>query len=338
MSVAQPVTRYEIAAWGLTGAALVLVLSLHLLSALLGGMLVYQLVHLLARRLPLGQLSTTAARMVALSMLAAIIVAALTAAALGTIAFLRSDAGGLTLLMTKLAEILEGSRALLPPWMASQLSMDVEGLRDGAIAWLRGHAAGLRSMGREIGRNLVHLLVGMIVGAMISLHDAMPDQPLRPFARALLERMRRLVNAFRRVVFAQVRIAVINAILTGIYVAIALPLLGIHLPYAKTLILVTFLFGLIPVVGNVVSNTVIVLVSLSQSLPTAIASLVFLIVIHKLEYFLNARIVGTQINARPWELLVAMLVMEAAFGAGGLIAAPIYYAYLKDELSDRGLI
>jgi len=61
-------------------------------------------------------------------------------------------------------------------------------------------------------------------------------------------------------------------------------------------------------------------------------------VIHKLEYFLNARIVGTQINARPWELLVAMLVMEAAFGAGGLIAAPIYYAYLKDELLDRGLI
>lgn len=79
-------------------------------------------------------------------------------------------------------------------------------------------------------------------------------------------------------------------------------------------------------------------VALSQSLPTAIASLVFLVVIHKLEHFLNARIVGTQINARPRELLVAMLAMEAAFGAGGLIAAPIYYAHLKDELSDRSLI
>ena len=33
-----------------------------------------------------------------------------------------------------------------------------------------------------------------------------------------------------------------------------------------------------------------------------------------------------------------MLVMEAAFGIAGLIAAPIYYAYLKDELSARGLI
>jgi hypothetical protein len=30
--------------------------------------------------------------------------------------------------------------------------------------------------------------------------------------------------------------------------------------------------------------------------------------------------------------------MEAAFGIAGVAAAPIYYAYLKDELAARGLI
>ncbi len=60
--------------------------------------------------------------------------------------------------------------------------------------------------------------------------------------------------------------------------------------------------------------------------------------IHKLEYFFNARIVGSSINARAWELLVAMLIMEVAFGIGGLVVAPIYYAYLKRELSDRNLV
>jgi hypothetical protein len=44
-------TRYDIAAWILTGAALVLVLELHLLPALLAGLLVYELVHILAPRL-----------------------------------------------------------------------------------------------------------------------------------------------------------------------------------------------------------------------------------------------------------------------------------------------
>jgi len=72
-------------------------------------------------------------------------------------------------------------------------------------------------------------------------------------------------------------------------------------------------------------------------LEVAMASLAYLVVIHKLEYFLNARIVGTRIHAAAWELLVAMVLMEAAFGINGLIAAPIYYAYLKDELSARGL-
>jgi predicted PurR-regulated permease PerM len=95
---------------------------------------------------------------------------------------------------------------------------------------------------------------------------------------------------------------------------------------------------LLPVVGNLISNTVIVIVSLSHSLYVALGSLAFLVIIHKLEYFVNARIVGTQIRARAWELLVAMLTMEAAFGIPGLVAAPIYYAYLKDELKGRGLI
>jgi hypothetical protein len=30
--------------------------------------------------------------------------------------------------------------------------------------------------------------------------------------------------------------------------------------------------------------------------------------------------------------------MEAAFGIAGLVAAPIFYAYIKSELSDRGLV
>jgi predicted PurR-regulated permease PerM len=36
--------------------------------------------------------------------------------------------------------------------------------------------------------------------------------------------------------------------------------------------------------------------------------------------------------------LLAMIVMEAAFGIAGLIAAPIYYAYIKNELSAARLI
>ena len=120
-------------------------------------------------------------------------------------------------------------------------------------------------------------------------------------------------------VFAQVRISVINTAFTAVYLGLALPFFDVHLPLMKTMMLITFVAGLLPVVGNLISNTVILIASLGVSVYVAFASLVFLIVIHKLEYFLNARIIGSRIHARPWELLIAMLVMEAAFGLPGVL-------------------
>src|SRR5690349_23923178 len=98
------------------------------------------------------------------------------------------------------------------------------------------------------------------------------------------------------------------------YILVMLLLLVVRLLLLKTMVFITFLAGLIPVVGNLISNVVVVIVSLSVSPVVAAGSLVYLIAIHKLEYFLNARLVGRQIEARARELLLAMLVMEAAFG------------------------
>jgi predicted PurR-regulated permease PerM len=196
----------------------------------------------------------------------------------------------------------------------------------------------VQTAGKEMGRTLVHVLIGLIIGAMISLREVTAQHRYRPLSGAMAERVRLLGDAFRRIVFAQVRIAALNAFFTAIYLVVVLPMFGVNLPLTKTLILITFLAGLLPVVGNLISNTVIVIVSLGQSLQVAMASLLFLIVIHKLEYFLNARIIGTQIRSHAWELLLAMLAMEAAFGIMGVVAAPIYYAYLKSELTQKGLI
>ena len=206
------------------------------------------------------------------------------------------------------------------------------------MRWLREHGQQLQVMGKDAGIAVAHILVGIVIGAMVALHEVSDSTPLKPFAAALAERCHRIADAFRRIVFAQIRISALNTLFTAAYLLIALPLFGINLPFAKTMVLVTFVAGLLPVIGNLVSNTVIVIVSLAHSPQTAVASLVFLVVIHKLEYFLNARIVGSRISAHAWELLLAMLAMEAAFGIGGVVAAPIYYAYLKQELTDAGMV
>ena len=337
-TVARSGRAFESAAWILAGCALVLVLQLHLLPALLAGLLVHELVHILAPRLKILRIHQERGKLVAVAFLATVVVLGIVLAGVGIVAFARSDAGSLPTLLKKMADILDRWRAVLPASVIESAPDDVDALKNGLVEWLRVHAGEIEKLGAEAGRVLAHILVGLVIGALVALHEVKGGESLGPLARALQERAARLSTAFRRVVFAQVRIAAINTLLTGAYLLVVLPLFGIHVPLAKTLVVVTFATGLLPVVGNLISNTMIVVVSLSVSTPVAIASLVFLVVIHKFEYFLNAHIVGTQIQARAWELLLAMLVMEAAFGMAGLVAAPIYYAYLKDELASRQLI
>jgi len=326
--------RFDIAAWVTAGTLLFLTIYLHLLPALLAGLLVYELVHVIAERIT----ARTGGKVAAVGLLATLIVGLLVAMMFGIVEFVRGDAGSLPRLLIKLAEIVEDSRDRLPAWILDYIPGDAETMKTTAITWLREHAAELRLVGGDIGRVLVHVLIGMVIGAMVSLNEASHAVARGPLAAALAERARRLGDAFRNVVFAQVRISALNTFFTAIYLLAVLPLAGVHLPYAKTLVAITFLAGLLPVVGNLISNTVIVIVSLSRSGSAALGSLAFLIVIHKLEYFLNARIVGARIRAKAWEILLAMLLMESAFGIAGLVAAPIYYAYLKDELAARKLL
>jgi len=337
MHTAQPGRRYEWAAWILTGIVLLAALPLHLLPALLAGLLVYELVHVIEPRIPFVR--GTRGKIAAVTLLSVAIVVILALAIIGIIAFMRSDHGSVAALLQKMAEILENARGKLPGWMVESLPSDADAMRDMTTAWLRENSRDLRIVGGEVGHAFVHVVIGMVIGAMVSLREALPaDANPGPLAAALLERANRVGEAFRRVVFAQVKISALNTFFTAIYLLAVLPLFGVHLPYAKTLVGVTFICGLLPVVGNLISNTVIFVVSLNHSIHVAGASLAFLVIIHKLEYFLNARIVGGEIRAKAWELLLAMLVMEAAFGIAGLVAAPIYYAYVKDELASRGLV
>lgn len=330
--------RCEIASYLLAAVGLIAALVAHLIPALLAGLLVYQLVHILAPRIKLQRLHGKRARLVVVALLASGVTACVVGIIIAIALFFITGEETLTLLLSKMAEILEASRAALPASLVHYLPENVNDLQIQFVTWLREHAEELKGVGKEAGVVIAHVLIGIIVGAMISLREARVRESDKPLVRALEARVNRFGAAFRNVVFAQSRIAAINATITGIYLAIILPLAGIELPLVKTMVVLTLVFGLLPVLGNLMSNAVIVVVSLSHSIYVALASLVFLIVIHKAEYFLNAKIIGTQIRAKPWEILVAMLVMESLFGLAGVIIAPIYYAYIKEELATRGLI
>ena len=321
-------------------AALLLLIALHkgLIGALFSGLLVYSLIHQMTPLLG-KRLSGSRGRLVAATIIGAAVVTLLTLAIWGLVSLFQGDLSHGRPLLQRIADLIEASRAQFPSWLKGSLPVDADDLSRMMSGWLHNHAVEARTVGAEAGRMLAHLLIGMIIGAMVAVRDTLPDSHVHPpLAAALRERIFHLRDAFQSIIFAQVWISVINTAITAVYIFVVLPLAGISLPLSKSLLIITFFAGLLPVIGNLVSNTLLVIASLSISFHTAVASLVFLVGIHKLEYFLNARIIGNRIQARAWEILGAMLFMEALFGIPGVIAAPVFYAYVKRELAALKLV
>jgi predicted PurR-regulated permease PerM len=318
-------------------AILIVVLEYHLLVPLLAGLLVHELV-LSVTPLVERKFSTKPAKLITVVLFSGLVIAGICFGGIALVEFFRSDTGDATHLLHKVAGVLDRVRSEIPQSLAGYLPIDPDDLRERVLAWVRGHIADVQLMGTHTLVVFAETLIALVIGAVLVLREVQPGRQAGPLAEALTERARRFAFAFRQVALSQLSISLLNTSFTALYLLAVLPLLGIHLPLVKTMIAVTFLAGLLPVVGNLISNSIVVLVSLGFSVVAAGISLAFLVLIHKLEYFLNARIGGTRILAAIWELLIAMMVLEALFGLHGLVAAPIFYAYAKSELVDAGLI
>lgn len=313
-------------------------LPLGLLPALLSGMLVYFLVNGGGHFVERAKIRPGLARLFVLVVLIALVVGLMATGIIASVSLFSEDGSeSFVLLFERVAQIVRQVRDYLPEWVLHYLPANTQEWQEAIAEWLRENAGKFSVFGQEVGVFLVRLLIGMIIGAMVALNPAFPKSS-GPIAVELAHRIGYLGTAFRGIVFSQIRISALNTFFTGLFILLVLPALGYSLPLAKTVIAVTFIVGLLPIVGNLISNTVIFLIALSVAPIAAAWSIGFLVIIHKLEYFVNAKIIGHRINARAWELLIAMLTMETIFGLPGLISAPIYYAYIKNELTAQRLI
>ncbi len=122
------------------------------------------------------------------------------------------------------------------------------------------------------------------------------------------------------VVRGQLLICLVNGVLT--YIGFAL--IGVNFP--SLLAFVAGVLSLIPIFGTIFSTIPAVLIGLTQSLPTALMVLLWVILIHMLEaYVLNPKIMGDSAHMNPLLIIFALLVGSHYFHPvlGPLLAAPI---------------
>jgi len=215
---------------------------------------------------------------------------------------------------------------------------DFESLRQVVIAMLGEEANYLRNVAnvaKATTTNLVFSILGIVAAASLFFKTGL--DPYRGTHRVknnlysiccdqVSRRFRDFYRSFATVMGAQITISLINTALTAIF------LMAVHMPHTGLLIGVTFLCGLVPIVGNLLSNTIILFVALTVSLKLAISALIFLIVIHKLEYLLNSKIIGDRIRNPVWLTLIALILGERLMGIPGLVLAPVVLNYLRVEM------
>ncbi len=211
---------------------------------------------------------------------------------------------------------------------------DIESLKALALDSVAEALGALGSFAKIATKEFVFLLIGIAVAIGIFLNPALdwdaiaggsPANLYSLFCAEISERFRSFYKSFETVMGAQVLISLINTLLTGIFVY------GASLRHATVVVILTFVCGLLPVVGNLMSNFIIVGIAFTISPKHAGWALAFLITIHKLEYFLNSRIIGSRIKHPMWLMLLALVLGERLMGVGGIILAPVLLHFLKVE-------
>jgi predicted PurR-regulated permease PerM len=245
-----------------------------------------------------------------------------------------------------LPEMAEHSIPSASAWAeARQIELpftDLESLKGVLIDSLKEEAHYLQDVAKFAGSTtttLLFVLIGIVVAASLflsssqlnldrgtikaggnNLYSALSDE--------IAARFRAFYRSFDTVMGAQITISLINTLLTAIFVLI------VRLPNAALVIPITFVCGLLPIVGNLVSNAIIVFLAFTVSLKLAMVALIFLIAIHKLEYFLNSKIIGVRIRNPVWLTLLALIIGERLMGVPGMVLAPVVLDYLRLELSN----
>ncbi len=213
---------------------------------------------------------------------------------------------------------------------------DYASLKDLTLDEVKQDFASLGRHAREAGFAVVQLFIGLVVAASLFLSakwgtendpGTARDSLYATVVNELSERFQIFFKSFAKVAGAQIIISAINTAFTCAFLVWA------GYPYVMVLTATTFLCGVLPIIGNLISNTLIVFVGFTISPHTALFALIFLLVIHKLEYFLNSKIIGDRIKTPMWLTLIGIVLGEKLMGIPGMILAPIVLHYLKVEAS-----
>ena len=203
----------------------------------------------------------------------------------------------------------------------------VRGALDKAAAYFGDNSAVLLRFGRELIAGVTRGIFTLVMTLMLGGYMILTRERILEFLRELVLPgkqasfegfLRRLDRGLSGVVRGQLLICLVNGVLT----AIGFWILG--LKYWPILSIVAGVMSLIPIFGSILSSVPAVAIGLTQSVPTAVGALAWIVGIHQLEAnFLNPKIIGDSAKIHPVLVVFSLIVGEHFFQlVGALFAVP----------------
>ncbi len=207
---------------------------------------------------------------------------------------------------------------------------NVDELHEMVIHAIRGNAEAITKTSGALTTDIFHVLIIMLV-AMLAFFSRQQPVEYGPnlfdtLRRELGARTQTFLQGFEKVFGAQLAISAAYAVLTFLF------LWTMGYSHVIFLTLASFLFGVLPIIGNLISNIIIVASGLAMTTRHALFALGFLVLIHKSGYLVYGRVLGTSLKVPMWQTLLAILLGEAALGVPGMLLAPAMLHYIKEEL------
>lgn len=290
--------------------------------ALVGGLYAYTILDVTHRKL-VGRLRPLQARWLAVLIFGVVSVGLTVLVG----RFLRQSAATIPMILTSALPMLS---ELASKYGVALPFDSLSDLRQVAVDAVRENVRHISRASGVLTRGFFHLAMAIAVAVLCFLSDALEPPPGTVWS-GLRERVLALAGRFMRsfelVAGAQVVISAVNTVCTAIF------LVGMGFPHTPFLIPATFFLGMLPLVGNLLSNTMIVCAGMTVSPRLGLIALGFLVLIHKAEYFLNSRIVGSSLRTPMWQTLLGIFVGELVLGVPGILLAPAALHFVREELS-----
>ena len=154
-------------------------------------------------------------------------------------------------------------QAEITKYLPGYIPDSVTDLKDEIFAFMKDNVT-TQNTSSDILHNFVTMVMGLIIGILVAIHGFHRRTPQPVFKSLLIQRIQNY-QFHLKCCFAQIKISAINTLLFILFAFILLPLWEFTFLFAKTLTILTFMFGLIPILGNLLSNTLTFIAALTIS-------------------------------------------------------------------------